>query len=256
VISRRAAKAEKISLQRGERFARCRARRILFWQATIDYREAATTRRASQWLSSPRSCEQRIAIEHCTRVAVASNRRQALFRRPCAMKSSHHTTNHDGSHPAAANHAAGGHHYAKFALMVVLMFVAMYALMYAMVDRFDNVSNSLNQVYMAALMTAAMVLIELVVMAGMYPDKRLNLILLAVSAVVLVASWFAIRQQAAIGDRQFLRSMIPHHAGAILMCDQAPLDDARIRQLCEQIIRSQQEEIRTMKALLDDTGSE
>jgi heme/copper-type cytochrome/quinol oxidase subunit 4 len=166
------------------------------------------------------------------------------------MNSSHHAAKHDGPHRSAANHTAGGHHYAKFALMVVLMFVAMYALMYAMVDRFDNVFNSLNQFYMAALMTAAMVLIELLVMAGMYPDKRLNLILLVVSAVVLVASWFAIREQAAIGDRQFLRSMIPHHAGAILICEEAPLDDARIRRLCEQIIRSQQEEIRAMKALL------
>ena len=162
-----------------------------------------------------------------------------------------------GHHAAAAtgqaDHATGNGqgHYAKFAWMVVLMFVAMYALMYAMVDRFANVYNSLNQVYMAALMTAAMVLIELVVMASMYPDKRRNAIVLAISAVVLVASWLGIREQAAIGDRQFLRSMIPHHAGAILMCDEAPVTDPRVRALCQEIIRSQEEEIRAMKALLD-----
>ena len=104
---------------------------------------------------------------------------------------------------------------------------------------------------MAALMTAAMVLIELVVMAGMYPNKRRNAIVLALSAVVLVASWLGIREQAAIGDRQFLRSMIPHHAGAILMCDEAPVTDPRVRALCQEIIRSQEEEIRAMKALLD-----
>lgn len=159
------------------------------------------------------------------------------------------TAHHAGGQKTT--HAAGGHHYRKFAWMIGLMFVAMYGLMYAMVDRFDNVYNSLNQVYMAALMTAAMVLIELLVMARMYPDKRLNAILLAVSVLVLVASWLGIREQAAIGDRQFLRSMIPHHAGAILMCSEAPVTDPRIRALCRDIVSSQEEEIRAMKALLD-----
>ena len=159
---------------------------------------------------------------------------------------------HAGGHAAKGKQASGAGHYVKFAWMVMLMFVAMYALMYAMVDRFANVYNSLNQFYMAALMTAAMVLIELVVMAGMYPDKRLNRILIAIGTVVLVGSWFGIREQAAIGDRQFLRSMIPHHAGAILMCEEAPVTDPRIQALCREIIRSQQEEIRTMSALLED----
>lgn len=53
-----------------------------------------------------------------------------------------------------------------------------------------------------------------------------------------------------IGDRQFLRSMIPHHASAILMCEQAGISDARIKQLCaapQGIIASQQAEIQQMK---------
>ena len=47
-----------------------------------------------------------------------------------------------------------------------------------------------------------------------------------------------IRQQTAIGDRQFLRSMIPHHAGAILMCQEASLQDVEIEQLCQGIMSS------------------
>jgi hypothetical protein len=52
-------------------------------------------------------------------------------------------------------------HYARLAAMAALMFVAMFILMYAMVDRLDNVDPNLNQFYMAGLMTAPMVLIEL-----------------------------------------------------------------------------------------------
>ena len=45
--------------------------------------------------------------------------------------------------------------------------------------------------------------------------------------------------------------MIPHHASAILMCQQADITAAEIRRLCEGILASQQAEIEQMKALLN-----
>jgi uncharacterized protein (DUF305 family) len=53
----------------------------------------------------------------------------------------------------------------------------------------------------------------------------------------------------AIGDSQFLRSMIPHHAAAILMCEKAQVQEVEIRDLCRTIIASQQAEIDQMKRL-------
>ena len=106
----------------------------------------------------------------------------------------------------------------RLAAMAVLSFLAMYALMYAMVDRTDNVLMNYNQVYMAALMAAPMVLIELSLMGSMYPDRRANAAVVAASLLVLAGSWALIREQGAISERQFLRSMIPHHASALLMC--------------------------------------
>ena len=146
------------------------------------------------------------------------------------------------------------HHYRQFLIMITLHFIAMYVFMYAMVNAFDNVFNNFNQVYMAALMTASMVLIEIPLMWGMYKSKKLNIIIIAVGFVVLVASFMAIRKQTAISDRQFLRSMIPHHAGAILMCNEASIQDQEIKALCKNILTSQQAEIDQMKAILDRTG--
>jgi uncharacterized protein (DUF305 family) len=143
-----------------------------------------------------------------------------------------------------------GHHYFRLLLMTVLSFISMYVLMYAMVDRFENVYPNINQFYMAGLMTAPMVIIELLLMGSMYRRRAANIAILAVSVIALGAFWFAIRQQAAAGDVQFLKSMIPHHAGAILMCEQAPIEDAVIRELCKSIVVSQREEIARMKALL------
>lgn len=53
-----------------------------------------------------------------------------------------------------------------------------------------------------------------------------------------------------ISDRQFLKSMIPHHASAILMCNRASIRDADIRRLCRDIISGQSEQIDQMKAKL------
>lgn len=145
-------------------------------------------------------------------------------------------------------------HYGRFLLMITLHFVAMYILMYAMVNSFANVFNNFNQVYMAALMTSSMVLIELPLMMGMYKSKKLNAIIIAVGLVVLVGSFLLIRKQSAISDRQFLRSMIPHHAGAILMCEEASIEDREIQELCRGIVAGQQAEIDQMKAKLDQLG--
>jgi len=66
------------------------------------------------------------------------------------------------------------------------------------------------------------------------------------------AGWVsAASGRSAIGDQQFLRSMIPHHAGAVLMCRQAELDAPDLRRLCDGIIRGQEAEITQMKSRLE-----
>jgi hypothetical protein len=146
--------------------------------------------------------------------------------------------------------AHGKGSYGGLAAMTGLSFVAMYLLMYAMVNTFENVFNSINEVYMAGLMSAPMLLIELALMARMYPVRRLNILFVGVGVLIMLGCWFGIRQQIAVSDQQFLRSMIPHHAGAILMCTRNTLRDPELQALCGEIIRSQQAEIDLMKTKL------
>jgi uncharacterized protein (DUF305 family) len=44
--------------------------------------------------------------------------------------------------------------------------------------------------------------------------------------------------------------MIPHHAGAILMCENAGVEATDIKALCKSIIASQRSEIEQMQAML------
>jgi uncharacterized protein (DUF305 family) len=142
-------------------------------------------------------------------------------------------------------------HYIKLLVMVALSFGAMYILMYSMVNTYSDVHHNVNQVYMAGLMAAPMAAIELIVMRGMYTNTRRNLALIAGSLLVAVACFAGIRRQFAIGDGQFLRSMIPHHSSAILMCREATIEDRRIKELCSSIILGQQAEIDQMRTLLN-----
>jgi uncharacterized protein (DUF305 family) len=120
--------------------------------------------------------------------------------------------------------------------------------MYAMVDTFANIIPNINQAYMAGLMTAPMILIEILLMGHMYKNKRLNGIILVFGAVLLISSFLLIRNQTAIDDKEFLKSMIPHHAGAILMVKEANISDPEVKKLANDIIVSQQKEIDFMKA--------
>ncbi|KAA9341109.1 DUF305 domain-containing protein [Larkinella humicola] len=150
-------------------------------------------------------------------------------------------------HSTSSHESTNGPHYKKLAIMTGLSFASMYVLMYSMVDRFANVIPNVNQVYMAVLMTMPMVIIEVLLMSSMYMDKRRNTLIIAVSTLTLIGFFLLIRQQGFVGDREFAKSMIPHHAAAILMAKEAKLTDPELQKLQQDIITAQEKEIRQMK---------
>ncbi|GAB4377326.1 MAG: DUF305 domain-containing protein [Elainellaceae cyanobacterium] len=140
--------------------------------------------------------------------------------------------------------------YIRLLVALVVSYIVMMFIMLSRVNIPSNLFISLNQVYMAGLMVAPMLIIMLLVMGNMYKNKLLNIILLIIGTAMIGLFWMLVRTQTAVGNQQFLRSMIPHHAAAILVCEQASITDPRIEQLCEEIIESQEREIREMKALM------
>ncbi|MBN9789487.1 DUF305 domain-containing protein [Pseudonocardia sp. TMWB2A] len=140
--------------------------------------------------------------------------------------------------------------YRSLALQTAIGGLIMYLVMFVMIDRTSSFYNNLNMFYMTLMMVAPMVFLMIVSMRHMFPSRAVNGALIAVSLIVFFGSFILIRTQTTIGDTQFLRSMIPHHSGAVLMCEQAKLTDPEITSLCTNIIRSQREEIAQMEAIL------
>ena len=141
-------------------------------------------------------------------------------------------------------------HYGMLGLNLLLSAVIMYIGMFAMIWSSGEFIQNINFIYMALIMWAPMSVVMLWTMKSMYRNSRWNIALYALFALVFVLSLWGMREQLLVGDRQFLRSMIPHHSGAILMCERSSLADPEIRSLCDGIVKGQAEEIAQMKAIL------
>jgi hypothetical protein len=140
--------------------------------------------------------------------------------------------------------------YVSLAVQTIAGGIVMYLVMFVMIDSLSSFYNNLNMFYMTLMMVAPMVLLMVLGMRHMFSSKAANTALVAGSLVVFFGCFALIRTQTTIGDTAFLRSMIPHHSGAILMCSQASISDPEIKSLCGEIIRSQRAEINQMEAIL------
>lgn len=172
------------------------------------------------------------------------------------MESEHkHDAKADGKHSAEMGkmkHGEKMNMYWHLAVETTISAIIMYLVMFVMIDRLGSFYNNINMFYMTLMMVAPMIVIMLVgSMRSMFPNKKLNYILVGGFAVVFFLSWALIRWQYPVGDTQFLRSMIPHHSGAILMCQESELTDPEIIKLCDGIIKGQTQEIDQMKAILE-----
>jgi hypothetical protein len=141
--------------------------------------------------------------------------------------------------------------YRKLALAISINTVLMYLITFVNIADISHFENNINRVYMALLMAAPMVIIMLLVMRSMFGNDGLNMGLYAGAAGAIVLLLLLIRTQTPVGNKQFLHSMIPHHSSAILMCEESTITDREISDLCDQIVRSQREEIAQMQQMLE-----
>lgn len=146
-------------------------------------------------------------------------------------------------------------HYKTLAKAIGLHFIIMYFLSYLLVDRLSHAYLiSSRPFYMALAMVSPMVFLMVYFMQDMLTDARLNRRLMAGSAALFVLAVLGARSQFLVGDELFLKSMIPHHSGAITTCEQANITDPEIRELCSEIVKTQKEEIAKMQSILEESN--
>jgi hypothetical protein len=143
-------------------------------------------------------------------------------------------------------------HYPMLFAMVATSMAAMFVMTYLNSWELSHATWSETRFYMVLYMGAAMAIIMLVYMWGMYPSRALNLSIVSGAVVVFVIAIWLVRSQITVGDTSWMRAMIPHHSIAILTSSRAQLSDPRVRKLADGIIEAQELEIMEMKALIAD----
>lgn len=141
--------------------------------------------------------------------------------------------------------------YKKFIIMMIISFFIMYIVMFLNMDSLAHYHTSITRVYMAILMVAPMAVVMMLMMGKMYPDKKKNTGIIIAGAVVFIIVLAALRTQTPVSDVQYMKAMIPHHSSAILTSKYANIKDPEVKKLSEEIIKTQEEEIAQMEAILE-----
>lgn len=123
--------------------------------------------------------------------------------------------------------------------------------MFLNVAEFDHIYNSLTRFYMTTLMIATMAISMLLFMWKMYPNRTINLGIIAFAAVSFFGTFYLLRTQTPVNDIQYMKAMIPHHSSAIMTSSNVEFEDAELKKLAEDIIIAQEKEIKQMKEMIN-----
>jgi len=94
--------------------------------------------------------------------------------------------------------------YSKFAAMIVTSTAAMFIMMYLNTYAISHVWFSETRTYMALYMGAGMAIIMLAFMLGMYNNKKLNVTIFLMAAVIFVACVYLVRSQSTVSDTAYM----------------------------------------------------
>lgn len=145
--------------------------------------------------------------------------------------------------------------YKRFLAMIATSTTVMLGLMYLNTYALDHVFFSETRLYMAFLMGATMAVIMLGFMLNMYKNTKINITIFALSILVFAGSLFLVRSQVTVDDSSYMSAMIPHHSIAIMTSERAGIEDTRVRELADGIIKAQRKEIKEMEWLLEDIAA-
>lgn len=145
-----------------------------------------------------------------------------------------------------------GMSWGRFAAMIATSTIIMFFLMYQLIYSLDHALFSVNRMIASLVMGCVMTVVMLSFMWSMYKGMGTKIAVLVLAALLGVVLLLVNRGQAVIEDVTFMQSMIPHHSIAINNARKASISDPRVRELADEIIRSQVLEIEAMKRLIED----
>ena len=146
--------------------------------------------------------------------------------------------------------------YSLWTMMIGSFIIQFVAMSLIMTNVFNNITFSVGKFYISVIMALLMGLLEV----GMHDYQMLHMhhlslpyyLSLGFSLVVFV---YLYRNQMYITDKDYLTEMIEHHSMALLTSEPIleKTQSDRVRKLAENIVATQEAEIKYMKQLINET---
>lgn len=111
--------------------------------------------------------------------------------------------------------------YKRFGAMIAASTTIMFGLMYLNTCELSHVWFSQTRMWMAVLMGAAMAVVMMAFMWGMYRNNRANWAIVTLSTIAAFGASWLVRSQQTVNDVSWMKAMIPHHSIAILTSERA-----------------------------------
>ena len=140
--------------------------------------------------------------------------------------------------------------YFRFLSMIAVSTLIMFGLMYLNTYALEHLEFSQTRAWMSVVMGAAMALVMIGFMWGMYHNRVANIGIVAGAVIVFAGALWLVRSQETIDDVSYMKAMIPHHSIAIMTSERAHIRDPEVRRLADGIIDAQVREIAQMKQLI------
>ena len=144
--------------------------------------------------------------------------------------------------------------YSIWTMLVGSFIIQFFIMGLIMTNSISNITFSVGKFYMSCIMALIMGLLEL----GMHDYYMYSRLFVSSSYYLsisfgLVVFLYLYRNQMYINDDNYLSEMIEHHSMALLTSDQIlqKTQSERVRKLAENIVETQQAEIKYMKQLLN-----
>lgn len=137
--------------------------------------------------------------------------------------------------------------YGRFVAMIITSTVVMFGLMYLNTYAVSHIEFSQTRMWMALVMGAAMAVVMIGFMWGMYKNRAANMAIAGIGIAAFALGLWLVRSQQTVGDVSYMRAMIPHHSIAIMTSERANIRDPEVRKIADRIIDAQLREIAEMK---------
>ena len=138
------------------------------------------------------------------------------------------------------------HMMSTFTMILISIAAALLSGMWVWADKWNDIRLSINDFYMAFLMTGWMFLLQGIILRQIFYT--------IIGVILVVASLYAIRFQILVSQDQYLEGMIPHHSMAIFLSkkqiEKSGNNEKILGGLPLSIIQGQNKEIEMMKQML------